>query len=131
LPVSFNTVLEVTVRKSKIMSTIMGRRVQDVEETLVASTNQRKRFGLEINEQKTKFMRLFRKPYNGSGNIKLGTYEFEVVSEFIYLGTLLTNNNDLNPGIKKRILHANRAYHTLTPILESHAIHRAEKIKIY
>ena len=26
-----------------------------------------------------------------------GTYEFEVVSKFTYLGTFLTNNNDLNP----------------------------------
>jgi Reverse transcriptase (RNA-dependent DNA polymerase). len=53
------------MRKSKITITgailahaddlvIMSRRVQDVEETLVALTNQTKRFELEINEQKTK-----------------------------------------------------------------------------
>ena len=42
----------------------------------------------QINEQKTKFMRLFRKAYYGGENIKFGTYEFEVVSEFTYLGTL-------------------------------------------
>ena len=29
------------------------------------------------------------------------------------------------------ILHANRAYYALTLILKSHAVHRAEKIKIY
>ena len=106
LPVLFNLVLGIAVRKSKIVTTgtifhkciqilayagdlvIMGRRVQDMEETLVALTNQTKRFGIEINDQKTKFMRLFRIPYNGGENIKFGTYEFEAVSEFTYRGTL-------------------------------------------
>ena len=66
---------------------IMGRLVQDGEETLVQLTNQTKIFGLEIKELKTKFMRLFRKPYYGRANIKFGSYEFKVVSELMYLGT--------------------------------------------
>jgi hypothetical protein len=100
-----------------------------VEETLVALTNQTKRFGLEINEQKVKFMRLFRKPYNGGANIKFRIYEFQVISEFTYLGTLLTNNNnDLKPEIEKRLLHAYRAYYALTTNLKRYAVHTTEKI---
>jgi hypothetical protein len=76
-------------------------------------------------------MRLFRKSYNGGANIKLGTYEFEVVSQFTCLATLLANNNDLKPEIEKRILPANRAYYALSPISKIHAVHRADKIKIY
>ena len=71
---------------------------------------------------------LFRKSYNGGVNIKFGTYEFEVVSEFTYHGTVLTNN-DLKPEMEKRILHANRAYYALTAILKSHVVHRAKKSK--
>ena len=112
---------------------ITRTRIQDAEETLVTLRNQTKRFGLEINKQKTKFMRLrvFRIPYNGGANITFATYEFEVVSEFTYLGTLLKNNNDLKPEIEKKILLANRAYYAQTPILNSHDVHRAEKIKKY
>jgi hypothetical protein len=76
-------------------------------------------------------MWLFRNPYNGSANIKFGMYEFEVFSELTYFGTLLINNNDLKPEIEKRSLHANIPYYALTPILKSHAVHRAEKFKIY
>ena len=46
-----------------------------------------------------------------------------------YLLILLTNKHDLKPEIQKRILHANRAYYALTPILKSHAVHRAVKSK--
>ena len=83
LPILFNIVLGIAVRKSRIMT--IGIQVQDVEETLVALTNQTKRFELEINEKKTKSMRLFRKPYNGGTNIKLGTYEFKVVTEVLHI----------------------------------------------
>ena len=48
-----------------------------------------------------------------------------------YLGTLLANNNDLKPEIEKMILHVNRAYYAPTPIFKSHAVYRAEKIKIH
>ena len=51
--------------------------------------------------------------------------------EHIQVNVSSTNNNDLKPEIEKMILHANRAYYALNPILKIHADHRAEKIKIY
>jgi hypothetical protein len=50
------------------------------------------------------------------------TYSFEIVKEFAYLGTLLTARNELNLETKKRINAANRAYHTLLPLLKSQLI---------
>jgi hypothetical protein len=32
-----------------------------------------------------------RKPYNENGCVKLGTYQFEIVKDYTYLGTFLTN----------------------------------------
>jgi hypothetical protein len=33
-----------------------------------------------------------RKPYNENENVKIGTYNFEIVKDYTYLGTVLTNN---------------------------------------
>ena len=46
---------------------------------LVVLTNQTKRFGHEINEQETKYMRLFRKPYNGGANINCIVFDGVVI----------------------------------------------------
>jgi len=42
--------------------------------------------------------------------VKLGTYNFEIVKDCTYFGTVLTNTNYLRPEIEKRIASANRAY---------------------
>jgi hypothetical protein len=33
------------------------------------------------------------KPYNENGYVKLGTYNFEIVKDYTYLGIFLTNKN--------------------------------------
>jgi hypothetical protein len=38
------------------------------------------------------------------------TYNFEIVKYCTYLGTTLTNKNQLRPEIEKRIANADRAY---------------------
>jgi len=35
---------------------------------------------------------------------KLGTYNFETVTEYTYLGTILTNRNESSPENKKKII---------------------------
>jgi hypothetical protein len=47
------------------------------------------------------------------------------VKDNTYLGTLLTNKNELRPGIEKRITYANTAYYALLPLLEP--VFKAEK----
>ena len=44
------------------------------------------------------------KPYNKNKYAKLGTYNFETVRDYIYLGTILTNKNELSPENEKRII---------------------------
>ena len=38
-------------------------------------------------------MIVLRKSYNENGYVKLGTYKFEIVKDYTYLGTFLTNKN--------------------------------------
>jgi hypothetical protein len=72
---------------------IMGRRIQDVKEMFTASVEQKSKLGLEINEEKTNFMTVSRRPFQENQQIEIGTYSFEIVEEFTYLGTSLTSKN--------------------------------------
>jgi hypothetical protein len=42
--------------------------------------------------------------YNENEYVKLGTYNFEIMRDYKYLGTFLTNKNELIPEIKKKEL---------------------------
>jgi hypothetical protein len=71
---------------------IMGRRLQDfkVFKSLVRQTN---KMVLEINEEKTKFVIVLRKTYHENECVKLDTCNSEIVKDYTYLGTILTNEN--------------------------------------
>jgi hypothetical protein len=60
-------------------------------ETLIDTS---KEIGLEINAEKTKYMLLSRHQNVGENrDIKIGDRSFENVSQFKYLGTIVTNQN--------------------------------------
>jgi hypothetical protein len=80
--------------------------------------------------KKRKFMIVSQNPYSTSEYVKLGTYNFEIVKDCTYLGTLLTNKNELRPEVEKGITNANRAYYALLPLLVCQSILRAEKMNI-
>jgi hypothetical protein len=66
---------------------------------------------LKINEQKTKYMiaaRNDRTIRDVGQSVAIGDKHFEVVKEFIYLGSLMTPTNDVNLVIQKRIQTAKR-----------------------
>jgi hypothetical protein len=63
-------------------------------------------------------MTVSRRPFQENKQIEIGTYSFEIVEEFTYLGTCLTSKNEVRPEIEKRIATANRAYCALHPILK-------------
>lgn len=91
-----------------------------------------KNIGLRLNEEKAKLMRQSRKPRNRLGqNITLHEHNFEVVGEFIYLGSSITQENEETSEVKRRITAANRTYFSLFPILKSRSVHRKTKIRIY
>jgi hypothetical protein len=101
---------------------IMGRSIHDVKETFTALIEQKSKLGLEINEQKSKFMTVSRIPFQQNKQIEIGTYSFEIVEEFTYLGTCLTSKNEIRPETEKRIATDNRAYYALHPMLKSQSV---------
>jgi hypothetical protein len=68
--------------------------------------------GLEINAEKTKYMIMSRHPNSGQNqNIKIANESFESVATFKYIGTTLTNQNDIRDEIKSRLNSGNACYY--------------------
>jgi hypothetical protein len=65
-----------------------------------------KQIGIRNKLKKTKFMTVPRKPYNENECVKRGTYNFEIVKDYTYIGTILTNKIELRPEIAKKITNA-------------------------
>jgi len=58
---------------------------------------------LKRNGKKAEFMVVSRQPYSENKYVKLGTYNTETVKDCTYLGTVLTNKNELRPEIEKKL----------------------------
>jgi len=75
-------------------------------------------------------MMVSRKPYNENGYVKLGTYNFEIVKDYTYLGTVLKNKNELRPETEKELrmpIEHTYSYYALLPLLKNHSVYSEHK----
>jgi hypothetical protein len=87
---------------------------------------------LEINAENTKYMIMSRHPNSGQNqNIRIAIESFESVAKFKYLGTTLTNQNDIRDEMKSRLNSGNACYYSVQNLLSSRLISKNLKIKIY
>jgi hypothetical protein len=103
--------------------------IKENTETLLEASGD---IGLEINAEKTKYMIMSRYPNSEQNqNIRTANGSFEKVEKFKYLGTTLTNQNDIHDEIKSRLNSGNACYYSVQNLLSSRLIPKNLKIKIY
>jgi hypothetical protein len=73
--------------------------------------------GLKINEIKTKYMLMSRRPATFQ-NLNVHHFSFEQVENFKYLGANINQKNNMHNEIKNKINATNRTYYTMNKILK-------------
>jgi hypothetical protein len=77
-------------------------------------------------------MIMSRHPNSGQNqNIMTANESFEKVAKSKYLGTILTNQNDIHDEMKSRLNSGSACYHSLQNLLPFFLISKNLKIKIY
>jgi hypothetical protein len=64
-------------------------------------------------------------------NIRIATESFDKAAKFKYLGTTLTNQNDIHDKIKSRLNLGNACYYSVQNLLPSRLTSKNLKIKMY
>jgi hypothetical protein len=64
-----------------------------------------------------------------SHSIKIDNISFEIVEQFIYLGSTVTNQNFIQEEIKCRLSLGNACYHSVQNILSSNLLSKNIRIK--
>lgn len=63
--------------------------------------------------------------------IPFESYLFEEVQDFIYLGSVITMDNDEAKDVRERIKAVNKAYLSLLPIMKSRNVYNNIKVMLY
>jgi hypothetical protein len=62
-------------------------------------------------------------------NIRIANESFENVATFKFLGTTLTNQNDINDEIKSRLNSGNACYYSVQNLLSPRLILKTKRLK--
>jgi hypothetical protein len=143
----FNVVLEVIVQRANLQTTgiiynketqllayaddidFVGRSKSAVRNAYLALEGEAAKVGLKINEQKTKYMIAARNDTtirDVGQSVAIGDKHFEVVKEFLYLGSLMKPTNDVSLEIQRRIQTANRCFFGRKHLKSSHLSHQTK-----
>jgi hypothetical protein len=80
---------------------LLGDNIDAIKKNMVSLIDASKEIGLEINVEKTKYMLLSRHQNVGQNrDIKIAIRSFEIVSQFKYLGTTVTNQTLIQEEIE-------------------------------
>jgi len=113
---------------------VIGRTQRAVNEVFGSIEAEAAKLGLAVNEGKTKYMLSSRKDTHHrriGQNVTMGSNNFEVVKDFVYLGSAVNSSNNTSAEIERRITLANRCFFGLKRQLSSRALSRKTKVTLY
>jgi hypothetical protein len=90
-----------------------------------------KEVGLQVKPEETKYVLMSHSQKIGQKHsVKIANRPFEDVAMFKYLGTTLTNQNDMHEEIKSRLNSGNACCHSVQCLLSSCLFSRNLEVKI-
>jgi hypothetical protein len=89
---------------------MLGDSINTIKENTKTPLEASRDIGLEINVENTKYVIMSCHPNSGQNqNIRTASESFEKVAKLKYLGTTLTNQNDIHEEIKSRLNSGNQS----------------------
>jgi len=92
--------------------------------------NEASKFGLLINENRTKYMMCTRKQHR-ENTLEIDNMSFESVQSFKYLGSTVNQNNKIEEGIKERLIAGNKAFYENQKMFQNKLLSKKSKLKLY
>jgi len=92
-----------------------------------------RKFGLQINKEKTKYMIVERKnslKKNKIQHLKIKNYKFEREENFKYLGIIVNEDNNNQIDLQKRITNANKTYFMIQKFFKNKNISKELKLSL-
>jgi hypothetical protein len=111
---------------------LIGRGTVAIKEMFVEMEKEAEPIGLNVSEDKTKYLTLDRKHGSRIGqNITIDEYNFEVVQSFKYLGSIVNVDNDIEEEVKTRLSQGNRCFYALKHLFRNTLVSRNTKLRLY
>ena len=110
---------------------VIARSLPGLEVLCIELSTEAGRVGLVVSPDKTKYMKFSVPPSRRSmKGATINGVTYEGVTEFIYLGTLISNDNSIQKEIQRRILAGNRTYFVAISLFRNRLLSRATKIRL-